>query len=91
MSSSNRKRKTPGPVLGHENGFPVVPVTVARGERGNYLVVHACPYCGEKHVHGGGRPNEDPHEYAFHRVQHCINPPPKCPGYVLRIVEKEAK
>ena len=56
---------------------------------GAVWVVEQCPYCGERHVHGGGGPNEDPRRFLGHRVPHCdlqklpvgVNP---SPGYVLR-------
>ena len=31
-----------------------------------------CPYCGQRHVHGAGRPSEDPKNFLGHRSAHCI-------------------
>jgi len=51
--------------------FPKVEVK-ASFYRGSWsLIMECCPYCGEEHLHGGGK-GEEP--MYGHRVSHCINP-----------------
>lgn len=46
-----------------------VPALAARGREAWSLVVESCPFCGERHVHGGGDSRSIP---SFgHRVAHC--------------------
>lgn len=33
--------------------------------------VHACPFCGAAHTHGGGPGTGDPKAYLGSRVAHC--------------------
>lgn len=59
-----------------KNGFPIVECF----REGIHLVILKCPFCGRKHLHGGGGSDGG----AGHRVAHC---PPGTPGadrgYVL--------
>jgi hypothetical protein len=100
---ANTKRKTvvPGPVLGYEDGIPIVPVTVKRVPNGyrrqvTLLKLAVCPYCGRPHTHGAGSPETDPHDDEGHRLSHCVDthvPPERRRdmnrGYILRIVGEE--
>ena len=47
-------------------------------------VVDECPHCNQRHEHGGGRIDEDPHKALSHRIAHCHSG-----GYNLRAIEKE--
>ena len=82
----SRKRLVPGPILGYEDGHPVVPVTLERHPKGNLLHLEACPYCGWSHIHGGGGPGKDPRDYEGPRAPHCDGRAPGAPDYILRIV-----
>lgn len=81
----SRKRFDPGPVLGYENGIPIVPVTVERGPKAQLFRLAACPYCGRSHIHGGGALGRDPHDLEGHRLSHCQCKCPANRGYILRI------
>jgi hypothetical protein len=95
MTQSRKPRqRAPGPVLGYQDGIPIVPVTVEFGIPWGLLRLAACPYCGRPHVHGGPRPGQDPHECEGHRVADCVSkhvPEDRQGdvnrGYILRIVE----
>lgn len=39
------------------------------------LFIPVCPICGDSHRHGAGSLGEDPREYLFHRVGHCMTKP----------------
>lgn len=85
----SRKRFAPGPVLGYDNGIPIVPVNVERGRKVHLLRLAACPLCGRPHVHGGGYLGKDPHDFEGHRTSHCPMRIPGDRGYILRIVDDQ--
>ena len=88
---SGRRARAPGPVLGYQDGIPLVPVTVERGrDRGRpYIGLHiaACPHCGWPHMHGAG--TEDLRGFAEHRVSHCMSPWSGNRGYILFVTEQQ--
>ena len=51
-----------------------VPIALAALKRGHtcylWLVRHR-PYCGKRHMHGGGDFSSNPYLFLGHRVQHC--------------------
>lgn len=63
---------------------PRVPVTAERSDRGLWtLRLKHCPYCGKKHVHGGG---DGPEPSGGHRASHCRDLGTRsAAGYVLVI------
>lgn len=81
MSRSARLVPT---VIEWQNGIPVVDASVERYRR-QYLLYVACPYCGERHQHGGGSIVEDPRENAGHRLSHCVRQRPGDRGYIIRV------
>jgi hypothetical protein len=89
MRGARSKRRPPGPILGYEGRYPIVPVSVQRHRKGNLFHLAACPYCGEPHVHGAGDFGDDPRDHAYHRGSHCVEPVPNDVGYILRIVGDE--
>jgi len=57
--------------------------------KNNQWVVQNCPYCGKKHFHGAGGPEDDPTKFLGHRSAHCDAPGVNTfPGYM---VEDSAK
>lgn len=43
-----------------------------------------CPFCGDRHTHGGGSDKEKPSSDMYgHRVSHCKRHIENCPGYNL--------
>ena len=67
-----------------QDGIPVVCASVEQYRR-QYLLYITCPYCGERHQHGGGSMAEDPRENAGHRLSHCVRSVAGDRGYILRV------
>lgn len=82
-----KKSSPPPPVVEWENGFPAVYATVEQ-YRGANLLYFTCPYCGERHQHGGGSTAEDPRENAGHRLSHCVRARTHDRGYIIRVSDK---
>ena len=36
-------------------------------------IVPRCPWCGKRHTHGAGRPQDNPQDFLGHRIAHCSN------------------
>lgn len=51
--------------------YPTVAVKLFRGREANQWVVQRCPFCRCSHWHGAGGLNDDPREFAGHRLAHC--------------------
>jgi hypothetical protein len=49
----------------------VIEVSLLRQRLVNYFVVAKCPWCRRGHVHGAGRPDEDPRDSEGERMSHC--------------------
>ena len=91
MASQDSTGWTPkGPVLRYEDGIPVVPIVASRnpGEKDS-LILQACPYCGEQHLHGAGGPGKHAKGSAGHRVSHCLKEVPGDRGYLLEVVAEK--
>lgn len=59
-------------------GIPNAYATLAwhgRRKRTRYAtwVVRSCPFCGERHEHGGGPADSDPREFLGFRESHCAD------------------
>ena len=75
-------------VLGYDvDGRPIVPVKVRRIRNEVNLLKIICPYCGRRHVHGGGAPEDDPRKHLGHRGAHCLKLATNNRGYILAMVE----
>ncbi len=62
-------------VDGHD-GEPLV-IAHARLRKGTQIyqwIVPECPFCGERHFHGGGETSGDPLRLLGHRLAHCLDP-----------------
>lgn len=53
-----------------ETAIPVM-ARLKRGREGWLWVVEKCPYCGERHVHGGGGLDDDPVRFLGDRAAPC--------------------
>ena len=53
------------------NGEVFAGTVIRRHATGWSLVVVCCPFCGDKHVHGGGSGLDDPRRFLSARVSHC--------------------
>ena len=84
----SRGRSVSATILGYVDGIPIVPVTVERTRTVHLLHVAACPYCGRPHVHGGGRPDQNPRDFEGYRAAHCLDPVPRDRGYMLVVTEE---
>lgn len=65
-----------GPTDGVEGAVmtPTVPVFVTRDESaGVWLLEVQCPFCGDRHQHGGGPLSLDTPDLG-HRISHCARP-----------------
>ena len=47
-------------------------VTLEKGYTCNLWILESCPYCGDRHIHGAGRPDKNPRTLLSHRVSHCL-------------------
>ncbi|HLW01870.1 MAG TPA: hypothetical protein VKT82_24665 [Ktedonobacterales bacterium] len=63
-----------------------IPHVQAKAEKGwtNWQLAVRCPYCGQKHYHGGGPITSAP--YGGHRVPDCFTPGNR--GYYVDIPEQ---
>lgn len=60
--------------------MPKVKARAIRRADGQWdLIVFSCPFCGGRHIHGGGRADK-PSQYG-HRQPHCVTYSNQ--GYVL--------
>jgi hypothetical protein len=74
-------------MMQHGQGFevavtaevPVALVQLVAGREGWGWRVPRCPYCGAKHMHGGGAPEDNPRQMLTHRRAQCH----QGNGYVL--------
>lgn len=82
-------RSTSATVLGYVDGIPIVPVRVKRTRDVNLLYLATCPYCGRQHVHGGGRPDQNPRDFEGHRLSHCLQQVPGDRGYMLIVTDDD--
>jgi len=46
-------------------------VTLQKNPKGYSWIVEQCPFCGKKHVHGGGSLDSSPDDFLGWRVPHC--------------------
>jgi hypothetical protein len=52
--------------------IPDAYVTIKHYERARLWVLHKCPICGDRHIHGAGEIGEgNPCRYLGHRNPHC--------------------
>lgn len=62
------------------------PAAYAQLERGaeNWIwAIDACPYCGHRHIHGGGSLYGDPRQLLGDRAPHCAGDKTGLPNYLL--------
>ena len=52
---------------------PLAPVRIVDCGDHWCLIVVRCPYCGNRHTHGGGREGDDPRTFLGYRATHCTN------------------
>jgi len=80
MSSQEEKH-----VKHDKDGYPVVQCF----RQGVHLVIPKCPFCGRRHLHGGGDTWADDggDDGGGHRVAHCDPGTPGAEkGYILAVV-----
>ena len=68
-----RTTKKPHPPIQSIGDDPVAPVELLRGECHWRWWVISCPFCGRRHMHGGGVESEDPRRMLTGRLSHCHN------------------
>jgi hypothetical protein len=65
------------------NPHPDAPAVLQFYEGHFTWLVIECPFCGRRHVHGGGLIGDDPREFLSWRSPHCMYPPKDAGNYQL--------
>ncbi len=56
-----------------ERVHPIVLVKLLPPYRGiRQFRTEPCPFCSKRHLHGAGSVTEDPRDYVYGRVPHCL-------------------
>ena len=63
--------------------FPSAAVTLDRGRKTWSWIVESCPFCGRRHMHGGGPLAESPFRHLGARMRHCGNGDGTDHSYIL--------
>ena len=56
---------------------PEAPVLLIRGGDSWPWVMQGCPFCAKRHVHGGGRLDDDRRRLLGLRLAHCLDARPE--------------